>query len=48
MVGELKLACSTNSTWKMPSAEGVLCKLTHTLVIEREKIWKEVFKGSEE
>ena len=37
-----------NSTRKMPSAEGALRKLACALVIERKKIWKEVFKGSEE
>ena len=32
----------------MPSAEGALRKLARALVIEREKTWKDVFKGSEE
>ena len=37
-----------NSARKMPSAEGALRKLARALVIERKKIRKDVFKGSEE
>jgi len=37
-----------NSAQKMLSAEGVLCKLAHALIIDGKKIWKNVFKGSEE